>query len=136
MVEPVREELVRSLDDTVLTEDARHQSIYDGAVQLKADLDQRGGARSLTVDIAGPHAIQLLVHLPVGYPSTDAPVAEIYESFGLSNAQRDEIVSELVSQCVRGLQSPSQDSRVLSRRGVVGGDLQAVERPSLSIRVD
>lgn len=74
----------------------RAQSIYDDAVQLKSDFDQRGGARSLTVDVAGPHTIQLLVHLPVGYPSTDAPIAEVYESFGLSNAQRDEIIGDLV----------------------------------------
>jgi hypothetical protein len=38
----------------------------------------------------------LLVHLPKGYPSADPPIAEVYESFGLTNAERDAILENLV----------------------------------------
>lgn len=53
--------------------------------------------RCFTIAIPGPHAIQLLVHLPLGYPTADAPIAEVYESFGLTNAQRTQIIHDLVS---------------------------------------
>lgn len=72
------------------------QSIYEDSVQLKEGFDGADGVQSLAVIIGGPHAIELLIHLPVGYPSTDAPIAEVYESFGLSNSQREEIVADLV----------------------------------------
>lgn len=36
----------------------------------------------------GRHAIVLLVYIPHGYPTTDAPIAEVYESLGLTNIQR------------------------------------------------
>ncbi|KAL4095245.1 hypothetical protein PRIC1_008622 [Phytophthora ramorum] len=71
------------------------QSIFEDEFQLKNDLDQPGVARSFTISVPGPHAIVLLVHLPQGYPSTDAPVAEVYESLGLTNAQRREILENL-----------------------------------------
>lgn len=71
------------------------QCIYEGSVSLREDL--AGETRSLSIAVGGPHAIELLVHLPVGYPSQDAPIAEVYESLGLSNAQRDEIIDDLVS---------------------------------------
>ena len=53
------------------------------------------GIRSIQVSIPGAHEIKLLLHLPQGYPSTDAPVAEVCESFGLTTAQRDAIVDDL-----------------------------------------
>ncbi|KAE9031491.1 hypothetical protein PF004_g48 [Phytophthora fragariae] len=71
------------------------QCIFEDEFQLKSDLDQPGVARSFTVSVPGPHAIVLLVHLPQGYPSEDPPIAEVYESFGLTNAQRDEILDNL-----------------------------------------
>ncbi|KAF1322708.1 Impact-like protein, partial [Globisporangium splendens] len=71
------------------------QSIYEGAFQLKANFDDAEGVRAFTIAIPGRHAIQLLIHLPFGYPTTDAPVAEVYESFGLTNAQRDQILQDL-----------------------------------------
>ncbi|ETM38642.1 hypothetical protein, variant 1 [Phytophthora nicotianae] len=73
------------------------QSIFEDEFQLKSDLDQPGVARSFTISVPGPHAIVLLVHLPQGYPSTDAPIAEVYESFGLTNVQRDEILEDLAA---------------------------------------
>ncbi|KAG6618888.1 Impact-like protein [Phytophthora cinnamomi] len=73
------------------------QSIFEDDIQLKSDLDQPGVARSLTISVPGPHAIVLLVHLPRGYPSVDPPIAEVYESFGLTNAQRDEILENLAA---------------------------------------
>lgn len=73
------------------------KSIFEDEIQLKSDLDQPGVARSFTISVPGPHAIVLLVHLPRGYPSTDAPIAEVYESFGLTNAQRDEILENLTA---------------------------------------
>ncbi|OWZ12244.1 Impact [Phytophthora megakarya] len=73
------------------------QSIFEDEIQLKTDLDQPGVARSFTISVPGPHAIVLLVHLPQGYPSTDAPIAEVYESFGLTNAQRDGIIENLTA---------------------------------------
>lgn len=72
------------------------QSIFEDEIELKSDLDQPGVARSFTISVPGPHSIVLLVHLPQGYPSTDPPIAEVYESFGLTNAQRDEILENLV----------------------------------------
>lgn len=54
-------------------------------------------ARSFTISLPGPHAIVLLVHLPQEYPSTDAPIAEVYESFGLTNIQRDRILESLTA---------------------------------------
>ena len=74
------------------------QSIFEEAITLKSDLDRPNLVRSFTISVPGPRSIVLLVHLPQGYPSTDAPVAEIYESVGLTNTQRDEIIQNLV-QC-------------------------------------
>ncbi|CAH0473968.1 unnamed protein product [Peronospora belbahrii] len=71
------------------------QSIYEDKMKVQSDLDQYNRKRSVTISIPGPHLIVLLVHLPQGYPSTDAPIAEVYESFGLTNAQRDEILKKL-----------------------------------------
>lgn len=72
------------------------QSIYEDDFQFKANFDDENGVRCFAISIPGPHAIQLLIHLPLGYPTTDAPVAEVYESFGLTNAQRDQIIQDLV----------------------------------------
>lgn len=58
--------------------------------------DDPEGARCFVVSIPGPHAIRLRVHLPLGYPSNDAPIAQVTESFGLTNRQRDEIIDDLV----------------------------------------
>lgn len=71
------------------------QSIFEDEFQLNRDFDDLNGARSFTIKIPGPYAIVLLVHLPRGYPSTDAPVAEVRESFGLTHEQRDQIVEKL-----------------------------------------
>ncbi|DAZ95629.1 TPA: hypothetical protein N0F65_002258 [Lagenidium giganteum] len=73
------------------------QSIYDDAFQTVERFENSNGVRSFTVSIPGPHAIQLLVHLPVGYPSSDPPVAEVYESFGLTQKQRDQIIEDLAT---------------------------------------
>ncbi|CEG42479.1 Uncharacterized conserved protein [Plasmopara halstedii] len=73
------------------------RSIFEDAFCLKADLDNSGLVRSFTISLGGPHAIVLLVHLPQGYPSIDAPIAEVYESFGLTNIQRDEILECLTA---------------------------------------
>lgn len=73
------------------------QSIYEDDFQFKANFDDADCVRCFTIAILGPHAIQLLVHLPLGYPTTDAPIAEVYESFGLTNAQRTQIIHDLVS---------------------------------------
>ncbi|KAG1693684.1 hypothetical protein DVH05_023086 [Phytophthora capsici] len=80
-----------------MEDNAELQSIFEDEFQLKSDLDQPGVARSFTISIPGPHAIVLLVHLPRGYPSTDSPIAEVYESFGLTNAQREEILDNLTA---------------------------------------
>ncbi|KAJ0392265.1 hypothetical protein P43SY_006027 [Pythium insidiosum] len=71
------------------------QSIFEDDVQLHGDYDDPGSSRSLGISIPGPHSIQLTVHLPSTYPSDDAPVAIISESFGLTNAQRDAILGDL-----------------------------------------
>ncbi|GLD94483.1 hypothetical protein PINS_up003094 [Pythium insidiosum] len=73
------------------------QSIFEDDVQLHGDYDDPGSSRSLGIKIPGPHSIQLTVHLPSTYPSHDAPVAIISESFGLTNAQRDAILADLAS---------------------------------------
>ncbi|KAG7401986.1 hypothetical protein PHYBOEH_008507 [Phytophthora boehmeriae] len=73
------------------------QSIFEDDFKLKADFDHPGATRSFTIAVPGPHAIVLLVHLPLGYPSTDPPIAEVYESFGLTNAQRDETLENLAA---------------------------------------
>ncbi|KAJ0393501.1 hypothetical protein ATCC90586_010050 [Pythium insidiosum] len=70
-------------------------SIFEDDVQLHGDYDDPGSSRSLGISIPGPHSIQLTVHLPSTYPSHDAPVALISESFGLTNAQRDAILGDL-----------------------------------------
>lgn len=75
------------------------QSIYEDDFQFKANFDDASGARCFTIAVPGPHAIQLLIHLPLGYPSTDAPVAEVYDSRGLTNAQREQIIQDLVRPC-------------------------------------
>ncbi|KAE9362505.1 hypothetical protein PF008_g49 [Phytophthora fragariae] len=71
------------------------QAIFADEFQLSADFDQTHGACSFTINVPGPHSIVLQVHLPSGYPSTDAPVAVVQESFGLTNAQRDQITTKL-----------------------------------------
>ncbi|CAI5746384.1 unnamed protein product [Peronospora destructor] len=73
------------------------QAIFKDEIKLKSDLNQSSTTRSLTISVPGPRSIVLLVHLPQGYPSTDAPVAEIYESFGLTNAQQDKIIQNLTT---------------------------------------
>ncbi|OQR95288.1 impact [Thraustotheca clavata] len=45
--------------------------------------------------IPGDFCLTLLVHLPATYPSNDPPIAEIYESFGVTTTQRDQLVQEL-----------------------------------------
>ncbi|CAI5711269.1 hypothetical protein KXD40_001515 [Peronospora effusa] len=80
-----------------MEDNAELQTIFDNEITLKSDSDQTSGTRSITISVPGLHSIVLLVHLPQGYPSTDAPVAEIYESFGLTNAQRDEIIQNLTT---------------------------------------
>lgn len=72
------------------------QSIYESDFQFKDAFDDPDGVRCFTVAVPGAHAIQLLVHLPLGYPTTDAPIAEVYESRGLTNAQRARILQDLV----------------------------------------
>ncbi|KAG6618885.1 Impact-like protein [Phytophthora cinnamomi] len=71
------------------------QAIFADEFQLSDGFDQSHGARSFTIEVPGPHSIVLQVHLPNGYPSTDAPVAVVQESFGLTNAQRDQITTKL-----------------------------------------
>ncbi|TYZ57696.1 hypothetical protein PybrP1_008543 [[Pythium] brassicae (nom. inval.)] len=71
------------------------QSIYASDFQFKDAFDDADGVRCFTVAVPGPHAIQLLVHLPLGYPTQDAPIAEVYESLGLTNAQRTRILEDL-----------------------------------------
>ncbi|CAH0490542.1 unnamed protein product [Peronospora farinosa] len=80
-----------------MEDNAELQTIFDNEITLKSDSDQLSVTRSITISVPGPRSIVLLVHLPQGYPSTDAPVAEIYESFGLTNAQRDEIIQNLTT---------------------------------------
>lgn len=72
------------------------QSIYEDDVQLDPNYDDPEGARCFVVAVPGPHAIRLRVHLPRGYPSKDPPIAQVAESFGLTDVQRDEIINDLV----------------------------------------
>ncbi|TMW68372.1 hypothetical protein Poli38472_005840 [Pythium oligandrum] len=73
------------------------KSIFEDDIQLNDDYDNPGSSRSFTVAIPGPHSILLTVHLPSTYPSEDAPIAIVSESFGLTNAVRDEITQDLAS---------------------------------------
>jgi hypothetical protein len=71
----------------------------EGLQAIFADEFRMSGG-SFTLAVPGPYSIVLQVHLPRGYPSTDAPVAVVKESLGLTNAQRDQITGELVRvQC-------------------------------------
>lgn len=63
---------------------------------MKTDYDNPGSSRSYSVSIPGPHSIVLSIHLPLTYPSLDAPIAVVSESFGLTESQCDAIIDDLV----------------------------------------
>ncbi|OQR90397.1 impact-like protein [Achlya hypogyna] len=53
------------------------------------------GQKSFFMTVPGDFCLQLLVHLPATYPSQEPPIAEVYESFGVTTAERDELVADL-----------------------------------------
>ncbi|KDO33676.1 hypothetical protein SPRG_19286 [Saprolegnia parasitica CBS 223.65] len=58
--------------------------------------DATGEAQtSFFMAVPGDFCLQLLVHLPAAYPSHEPPIAEVYESFGVTTAQRDELLADL-----------------------------------------
>ncbi|ETW07826.1 hypothetical protein, variant [Aphanomyces invadans] len=51
--------------------------------------------KSFYVLIPGDYCLRLLIHLPSDYPSRSPPIAEVYDSFGVSSSECDAIIQDL-----------------------------------------
>ncbi|RHY11448.1 hypothetical protein DYB25_001578 [Aphanomyces astaci] len=56
--------------------------------------------KSFYMSIPGDFCLRLLIHLPSDYPSRSCPIAEVYESFGVSSSDCDAIIHNLGDVCL------------------------------------
>ncbi|KAF0697926.1 Aste57867_11423 [Aphanomyces stellatus] len=60
-----------------------------------ADAETYAQCKSFFMSVPGDFCVQLLIHLPATYPSHDAPIAEVYESFGVTTNECEALVHDL-----------------------------------------
>ncbi|CAK4075678.1 unnamed protein product [Aphanomyces euteiches] len=72
------------------------QSIY-GDDFAWADSETFAQCKSFFMSIPGDFCLRLLIHLPTTYPSHDPPIAEVYESFGVSTTECEAIIQDLTT---------------------------------------
>ncbi|ETV86021.1 hypothetical protein, variant 1 [Aphanomyces astaci] len=73
------------------------QAIYEHDFEWADHEVYAAPCKSFYMSIPGDFCLRLLIHLPSDYPSRSCPIAEVYESFGVSSSDCDAIIHNLAT---------------------------------------